>query len=381
MKPAVSSKKRAILFAVLVGGFSFYWYFVPFPWLGAIMGVLTGLLTFFILSSPRMERLRRVYYVGLFVLVFVSLMAIILDMGTSTFTSWADVHEKEYYLAGQTTGTGSYPCTREVAQVLMGRATYMPGLHLWQTEFPSTLGEFGLILIPFAVTGLIFGRGFCGWICPLGGLSEGFVTGRKERWKLSMFLKKVTTKDGFSYSGLKEWVRDAKFGILAGLALLSVVLVFPLMCIFCPVMWLTAVPIFWMVIGLLVILAVVLPFMTKRRWWCLLCPVGAVFSMLNKISLFRIRIDKDKCSKCMDCVQECRMYALTPESVETSKTPDFNCIRCGRCIEVCPDDAIDLYLVKTNIKARPLFISLAIIAVVAWYAWFIILLFDILKTL
>ena len=381
MKVAVKSRKRAIIFAVLIFAFSFYWYFEPFPWLGAIMGVLTGLLTFYILSSRRMERYRRVFLIGLFILAAVSLSVIIFDMGTDTFTSWVDVHEKEYYLEGQTIGTGSYPCTREVSQTMLGRADYMPGIKVWQTKFPSNLSELGLILVPFAATALIFGRGICGWICPFGGLAEAFVTGKRERWKMSKFLNKVTTKSGFSYSGLKEWVKDTKYGILVGIVLLSFLVTFPLLCIYCPVLWLSAIPIFWLIMGLIVIFAILLPFMTKRRWWCLLCPVGAVFSLLNKITPFRIKIDKDRCSKCLDCVYECRVYALTPEAVEAFKSPDSNCIRCGRCIEACPEEAIDLYLSGTSIKVRSWFIFLAIAAAVAWYAWFIILLVDILKNL
>jgi polyferredoxin len=116
--------------------------------------------------------------------------------------------------------------------------------------------------------------------------------------------------------------------------------------------------------------------MTKRRWWCHICPIGAVFSLLNKVSFFRVRIDKKKCTKCLDCVQECRMYALTPDAVEGKGVPDADCIRCGRCIEACPEEAIDMYWFGTSRKARSLFISLAIIAVLAWYIWFVVIVVD-----
>ncbi len=169
-----------------------------------------------------------------------------------------------------------------------------------------------LLLVPFVLTGIIFGRGFCGWICPFGGLVEAFVTGRKERWKLNLFKKYTSTKEGFRYEVLKEWVKDTKYGLLLGIILLSIFFAFPLVCIFCPVLWLESLTIFGVIMATLFVFAVVLPFMTKRRWWCHICPMGAIFSLINKISFFRVKLVKSKCIKCNDCVQECRMYAMTP---------------------------------------------------------------------
>ena len=169
MKPAVNSKRKAIIMGILVGAFAFYWYFDPFHWLGAIMGLFAGFFTFFILNTSAMERFRRVFFIGLFLLVFISILLIILDSGIGNFISWVDIHEKAYYLPGQgvpgqSTGALSYPCTREVPQILLGRANYLTGLGMWETTFPSTITQFLVLMIPFFITGLIFGRGFCGWI-------------------------------------------------------------------------------------------------------------------------------------------------------------------------------------------------------------------------
>jgi uncharacterized Fe-S center protein len=90
-------------------------------------------------------------------------------------------------------------------------------------------------------------------------------------------------------------------------------------------------------------------------------------------------MDKNKCIKCNDCVQECRMYSLTPTMIENFKSPNEDCIKCGRCIEVCPEDAMDIYWTGTPWKARPWFIVSAIIAAFAWYAWFIVVIVGLLK--
>lgn len=380
MKAATSSKKRAIVAGALVGAFSFYWYFNPFPWLGAIMGVLFGSLVYFTLSTRRMERLRRTIFIGFSAVVLVAVIAIILDMGTNTFMSWVTVHEPKYYLPGQTIGVTNFPDTRIVPETILGSATYQEGTG-WEAKFPSSLGDVLTYLVPYFLTAFILGRAFCGWLCPFGGLGEAFVTGRKERWKLGMFTKQVSTESGFRYAGLKLWVYDSKYGLLLAVILLSLFFAFPLMCIYCPVLWLKHVIFFWLIIATLVTFMIFLPFMTKRRWWCLICPVGAVFALLNKFSLFRIKIDQEKCSKCMDCVSECRMYAMTPEDVEQGKCTSINCVRCGRCIEVCPEEAVDLHWLGSSKKARQWFIPLAIFAVSAWGVWFVVALADVLQRL
>jgi polyferredoxin len=231
-------------------------------------------------------------------------------------------------------------------------------------------------MVPYFVTAIIFGRSICGWICPFGGLPEAMVTGEKERWQLGFLKGEAVTASGFRYAGLKPWVKDIKYGILVAVVLLSISLAFPIICTFCPVLWLSSMLVFWTIIGLIAVFAVVLPFMTKRRWFCGICPLGALFSLVDKLSLFKVKIDKKKCSKCFDCVQECRMYALTPDAVQGPGKPDADCIRCGRCIEACPEGAVDIYWLGTSLKARTIFITLAIVAVLAWYIWFVVILAD-----
>jgi len=381
VKPAVESKRMAVIGALLVGGFGIYWYYIPYPWLGIAVGLFSGLFTFYLLSSRKMESARRFMFIGINALVITAIVLVILQMGAGDFMSWAGIHEKEYYLPGQTLGVQNFPCTRDVPQVWLGRAAYITDIGIWQVTFPSSLGIFLTTLIPYVVVGLLFGRGVCGWLCPFGGLTEVFVTGKKIRWNLNALKRRITSKEGFSYAGLKEWVKDTKYALLITVILLSAFLSFPLVCVFCPVFWLDPIFILWIMLLFIVIFAVILPIMTKHRWWCLICPIGAVFGLINKISFFRIRIDSKKCIKCYDCIDECRMYAMAPESVEQSKHLGENCIRCGRCIEACPEEAIDMYWLGTNKKVRSSFLVLMVIAALAFYIWFIIIVIDVLPRL
>ena len=66
-----------------------------------------------------------------------------------------------------------------------------------------------------------------------------------------------------------------------------------------------------------------------------LCPLGAFYALLNKVSLFQMRVDTHKCVSCGACARACKM------DVDITKTPNHaECIRCGMCMKVCPTDAI-----------------------------------------
>lgn len=371
----VSSRKKAVILAALVGGFVFLWYFSPFPWLGVVMGLLAGLVTFYILSTGRMERLRRPFFTALPVLLSVTLIANILFVGFTSFMKWIPMWNPGYYFpTGGGVGAIPYPIPIIIPAIFWRGAEFLAGLGVWQSVVPATLGASLIFMIPYVLIFIIFGKASCGWLCPLGGLPELMTIGKKERLQLNFLKKKMVTTSGFIYTNLKGWVDNVKYGFLLVVILLSLFLGFAIVNIFFPVLWLKSVPAFWTVIGILVVFAVVLPFMTKRRWWCFICPVGAILSLCQKISFFRVKIDREKCIKCMDCVQVCPTYALTPQSVEEGKCLGEHCIRCGRCIEVCPDEAIDIYWRGRQRKVRAPFIALVIATAFALYIWFIVLL-------
>ena len=66
-----------------------------------------------------------------------------------------------------------------------------------------------------------------------------------------------------------------------------------------------------------------------------LCPLGAFYALLNRVSLFQMKVDKGKCVSCGKCAKACKM------DVDVTKTPNHTeCIRCGMCIRACPTNAV-----------------------------------------
>ena len=74
------------------------------------------------------------------------------------------------------------------------------------------------------------------------------------------------------------------------------------------------------------------------RFFCrTLCPLGAIYGLFNKISIFHLEVDSHRCVGCGKCKEVCGM------EVDPVKTPDSpECIRCGACVDVCPADALHL---------------------------------------
>ena len=83
---------------------------------------------------------------------------------------------------------------------------------------------------------------------------------------------------------------------------------------------------------LTVIVCSVLFYRPFCKW---LCPLGAFYALLNRVSLFQMQVDTHKCVSCGACAKACKM------DVDITKNPNHaECIRCGMCMKACPTDAI-----------------------------------------
>ena len=383
MKTAIFTNIQVKLSSLGLAAFIFWWYSRFSLWLGILMGLLSGILNYAIGTSKRINTGRRLYFIGLFLFVFTSLFIIIEIWDPKFILSWAREHLDwtEYYISGVAPGALSFPCNRVVSQVFFGNAHYFEGFFTWYVPFPQDLNSLLVVMLPFLLTGVVFGRGFCGWICPFGGLPEFFSTGSRQRWHFNKLEENKATSSGIKYARLNRWVGDIKYGILVALILLSVYFSFPAICIMCPALWLSFIPVLWLVVALVVVFAVLTPLMTKRKWWCHICPVGAIVSLLDRISFFRVHVNSGKCIKCFKCIRDCKTFAMSVNAREQVSLAHDDCTRCGTCISECPVGAVHINYFGTGISARQMFISLSIVAAFTWYTWFAVIVFDKLAAL
>ena len=86
------------------------------------------------------------------------------------------------------------------------------------------------------------------------------------------------------------------------------------------------------------------------RFFCkALCPLGAVYGLCNKVSLYRVNINIDRCTGCGTCSREC------PMDVDPVHSPDSaECIRCGKCAAGCPANALKMGFKIGEKKGREL---------------------------
>ncbi len=81
------------------------------------------------------------------------------------------------------------------------------------------------------------------------------------------------------------------------------------------------------------------------RLFCrFLCPLGGLYGLFNKISVFGVQVDEEKCTHCTLCVSHCKC--------DIQHISDQECIACGECIDICPTKAISWKGSKIFLKAN-----------------------------
>lgn len=204
--------------------------------------------------------------------------------------------------------------------------------------------KFAYYVVGFLIfVGAILGRLVCGFLCPFGLIQDLL-------HKIPFF-KKIRTFRGDKLLRKLKYVIFLVFVILLPLFLTDIMgQGAPYFCkLICPAGTLEGgLPLVLLnkamrgAIGWLylwknaILLATILLSILIYRPFCkYLCPLGAFYSLFNKVSLFRYRIDSDNCVHCGKCAKVCQMNV---NPVETPNSPE--CIRCGRCRQACPKDAI-----------------------------------------
>ena len=236
-------------------------------------------------------------------------------------------------------GLNCYSCPGAVGSCPIGSLQAVMGS--WKFSLSLYVGGFLMI------TGALMGRFVCGWLCPFG-LVQDLIH------KIP-FVKKINRFPGDKIMRYLKYVILAVFVILLPLFAVDIAgQGAPAFCHYiCPSgTLLGGIPLVlknqrlqamvgflfrWKVAILLVTLLAAI--IVYRPFCKYICPLGAIYALFNRVSLCRLRVDKDKCVGCGGCERACKM------GVNPIKNPDSaECIRCGECVRACPKDALHLGL-------------------------------------
>ena len=303
-----------------------------------VVWIMTGVFFIRILITGKTDRYRSIY----FILIAIALPLEFIPYMLETYGSMLLTEEVLY------SGGASF-CPLTMPMVLV------PALVRGVVIFPGKLagggthGLFSAMALLWIGTSLSIGRGWCSWGCIYGGWDELF----------SRFRKKPVIKHRQID---RRWIY-LPFAVLLAVVLISAATYSPFYCEWlCPFKLVTEfqapttplatlqVAIF---VSLFVGLVVVLPILSRRRIQCgLFCPFGAMQSLFNKINIFEVRIDREKCTSCQRCIRECPTFSLDESSLESGK-PLMTCTRCAHCIDTCPEGAISFHVKGTPLKASP----------------------------
>ena len=196
--------------------------------------------------------------------------------------------------------------------------------------------------------GALFGRFVCGRLCPFGPFQDLL-------YKIP-FVKKIKT---FKFD---KHLRKLKYLILLVFVIILPLFVVdvlgqgsPFFCkLICPVGMLEGgIPLVLLnksmrsaigflykwkafILGLTIFASIII----YRPFCKYICPLGAIYSVFNPISVFKYKLDKDKCIKCGKCKKVCQ---INIDPVQNCN--HLECIRCARCKNACPVKAIN-YKIK-----------------------------------
>ncbi len=187
--------------------------------------------------------------------------------------------------------------------------------------------------------GALLGRAVCGFLCPFGFFQELL-------HKIPFPIK----KNSFAGDRQLRWVKYAVLLLMVVILPLCFALT-PFFCKYlCPAGTLSGILLavhdsmlraqlggifLWKAF---VLAAVIVGCLIVFRPFCkYLCPLGAIYGFFNRIALYRMDLDADRCVSCGKCKKVCPMGVDPVRECNSAE-----CIRCGDCVRNCPVNAIHM---------------------------------------
>ena len=210
-----------------------------------------------------------------------------------------------------------------------------------------------LSLVLVAAT-LLFGRFFCGWVCPLGTLidfSRKLFSPQKKRSRqkiLQLSAAEVLPPGLLSSCCLLGFNLAGWFDPIAFITRVYTLLLYPFVFLLLnsgldalrPLavkLQLVTLshqqfmqPLFYLnVLTLFIFSGILFLNYFAERFWCrTICPLGALLSVFSRRGMFKRQVS-DACNRCMKCLRECPMAAIPKEPEETAAAECIQCLHCS----------------------------------------------------
>ena len=273
-----------------------------------------------------------------------------ISQGLSRFRGWvqggaallSNLHLPNFLKGGIYQGKGKVVCVPGLNCYSCPAASGACPIGSFQAVVGSSKFSFSYYVTGFLLLlGVLLGRFICGFLCPFGWFQELLH---------KIPTRKLSTKRLKPLTYIKYAVLLLAVVLLPALIANDVGMGDPFFCKYlCPQGVLEgAIPLaavnsgirstlgalFSWKLGIL-ITVIVLSVLFYRPFCKWLCPLGAFYALVNRVSLFGMKVDTHKCISCGKCAKACKM------DVDVTKNPDHTeCIRCGMCIRACPTKAV-----------------------------------------
>lgn len=230
-----------------------------------------------------------------------------------------------------------FACPVGAVQVILagGGGLDLTATQSLEIRIKAILSGTPLFVIGFlTIIGALAGRASCGWLCPFGWLQDllakvplpKFRSPPWMGWLKYVFLIVMvilmplfwTDKMGFSDPAYCKLICPA--GTLEGgipLPLLNPDLRGMLGKLFA-----------WKMSVFLFFLAMMM--MTRRPFCSWACPLGAYLGIFNRVSVYRLEFDREKCIHCQACQKVCPAGLHVETDLDSA-----DCIRCLDCTSAC----------------------------------------------
>ncbi len=218
-----------------------------------------------------------------------------------------------------------------------------------------------ILFLLFVALAVVFRKSFCGWICPVGLVSETLA--RAGRWIFGRNVKPWPWLD-FILRGLKYLILGFFVWAIIGMGAegLNAFINSP----YNKVSDIKMLEFFRDLsrVGGIVILVLAAGSVVINGFWCrYMCPYGALMGLVGWLSPVKVRRDDSKCIDCKLCDKACPAKLIVSTRDTITKV---ECIGCHDCVSSCPaPGALKFGTKKRTVKPRTIAIAIVIALVAA----------------